>query len=497
MSVRAERTAFGPQPGSQTLFAQCTADIGLYVGQPGSGKSYAGVLELLRWRQWPGYTGAGFRRQAKQLMGGGGLWSLASKFGRQDGAKTAKSETPTVTWPNGASIELYHAQYESTKETHDGKEYAVEFFDELPHFDAEFFWYLTMLRNRTTCGIQPYTRASAMASPDTFVHELVKPWLLDGGWPDYEQSGRVRWFVRNPNTDKLVWFEQQDDAWAYVREIILCDPMLKDLRPKSMAVIHARTEENRILMAADPGYSGNVAAMTRVERMRMQGCWEARPASAGMFDRQWFKVLDEPPHESQILCSARGYDKASTLPSEENDNPDWTRSVRFDLLRNGQVVISDVRSLRDRPGKVDEFYCKSAADDGPKVEQAFWRGPSDTGDTDELHTRQALLKVRGCGPVTFERAGHDKTFYAQPWSAYADGSREQKTPGFCVVRASWNGPFFAEVEEFPRKKKPSGEENKDDQVDAGSRAWIAVAKRLPKQTTGWLEAMRKIAAQTR
>lgn len=508
MSTRAAvRTKWSTQPGSQRLFETCGADIALYVGQPGSGKSVAGLLDMVKWTQhavtksYPSYrpdlfTGAAFRRNHKQLMQGGGLWTRLRQITNGDPTVSERARTPIpkITWEGGATIELHHAQYEDNKETHDGAEYAVEFFDELPHFDAGFFWYLALLRNRTTCGIRPYTRASAMATPDCFVHELVKPWLLPGGWPNYEQSGRTRWFIRGER-DLIEFFDNPRHALEHARMLAKGDPTLKHLRPKSLAVIHARTEENAELMAANPDYLSAIALNDKVIRMRMQGCWEARPRSAGMFDRQWYGILDEPPHRSEIVASARGWDKASTLPGEDEatDDPDWTRGVRLDLLKTGVIVVSDIVSIRENPGPVMDLIKKTARVDGPTVEQAFWRGPSDTGDSDEYFMREELNKVRGCGPVSFERC-INKVTAAEPVSAYADKSRDSRTPGFAVVRAGWNGPYFAEVERFPLPKMPDGTDSKDDQVDAQSRAWKAIEHRIPRRNlpNSWKEALKRM-----
>lgn len=451
--------------------------------------SFAGMLDLFRWtrpelqRIYPqfkpeNFLGIGFRKNAKQLMSGqSSLWGILRKLCAVDMTQPslARSPTPVVRWATGAEVVLGHAQYVESREAHDGQEYAVQFFDELQHFDADFFWYLAMLRSRTTCGLKPYVRASCMPTPDTFVHELVKPWLYEGGWPDYTQSGRVRWFLRDAN-DQLQFFGAKRDADEHARMLAASDPTLTNLRPRSLAIVHARTEENQILMRADPDYLSKIAGGDRVLRMRMQGCWEARPKPNGMFDRNWYKVIEELPSADQIEYSCRGWDKASTRPSEENDNPDYTRGVRLDLLKNGIIVVSSVVSLRDNAGKVMELIQKTAEHDGPKVEQAFWRGPSDTGDSDEAFVRFNLGRVSGVGPVTFERA-INKIIAAEPISAYADQTRDDYTPGLAIVRAPWNGAYFAELELFPAAKLPDGTRAKDDQVDAQSRASMSVLAR--------------------
>jgi hypothetical protein len=65
----------GPNPGPQTRAFSSSADITLYGGQAGGGKSY---LTLLRFAvhadQNPGYFGCIFRREMPMITVGGGLW---------------------------------------------------------------------------------------------------------------------------------------------------------------------------------------------------------------------------------------------------------------------------------------------------------------------------------------------------------------------------------------------------------------------------------------
>ncbi len=478
---------FQPQPGSQMLFASNSADICIYAGQPGSGKSFALCFELLRWIDRPTYGATAYRRLSKQLFDAGGLWSVLEKVGGPLGVTGVRSPLPMFNARTGATISLQHMQNGiKTAEGQDGKGFDLIGFDELTHFDDDTFWYLVLTRLRSSdpaTGFKPYARATTMAKADTFVHELVKPWLMKDGWPDYAQSGRIRWFLRHPISGVIVFFSSQEEAAEAVAKFKAADERLR-LRAMSLSVVHAVTDENRVLMAGNPDYAENQGNLSRLERLQKQGCWEARPESAGMFDRQWYYVRDDVPKPEEVVWSVRGWDKASTKPSEENVDPDWTVGVRLDLLYNGHVCVSDVVRMRDNPGKVQELIRKTAELDGPLVEQSFWKDPAQAGDQDEYHTRNMLSLVRGCGQVTFTNASKSKTIYAMPASAYADKTREKPTAGFAIVRAHWNAAYFAELEVFPKPKSELGKENKDDQVDAQSAAWQCLEGKLPAQVVG-------------
>lgn len=475
----------GPQKGPQEAFMGSRAEICIYSGQVGAGKTFALVNELGKWRHVPGYVGAAFRREYKQLVGGGSLWDTAQRTWPRIDSRVRMPEHKAI-WPSGAKVEFHHLHLDSSKYSHDGKEYALIAFDELGHFEASQFWYLALLRNRSTCGVTPHVRATCMASPDTWLREFVRPWVYDDGWPNPEMSGEVRWMLRDERTDGVVWFESKGDAFDY-------DPTRA---PKSVSVIHAKTADNKILLEANPGYTASLAAMTRVERLKLvEGNWEARPESAGMFDRSWFQVRDKLP-EDMVRFSVRGWDKAATKKTTGtglySDDPDWTAGVRLDVLRNGEVVVSDVVAIQDRPDKVDALIKHTAELDGPKVTQALWVDPAQAGLVDEYHTRAILKQARGCGPVAFEKQTKRVQPYAAPIASYAGPD----TPGgMSVVRGMWTGEFFAELEQFPLEKDVHGNKVHDDRVSAMARGWLEAKaylklERAGNPGAGWAEKMR-------
>lgn len=493
-----KREVLGPQGGvgsPQWKFLTTLADFALFNGQPGSGKTSAMTLDMLRGVGLPLFRAAAFRRKAQQLTQSGGLWDLAQRWFPHAGAQLVASPHLQARFPSGAMAQYHHLNQEKDKEGHDGASYEWIGFDELPHFTEQQFWYLSGSRNRGVSGFAPCVRASTMATPDSWVHRLVRPWLDDeGGWPNWNMSGVLRWFVRNPFDDQLVWFEHRADAMAYIETIrkdARSDDPIHDAEPRSFTVVHARTKDNTIMLDSAKGYAGALAFMTKYERERLAGNWNARPPSSGMFDRRFFKVLDERPDDDQIVFSVRGWDRASRLVSEASTDPDWTRGVRLDELRNGLVVISDAVSLRDRPGQVNVLMDRTVELDGPHVTQAMWINPGDSGIYEQEDLQARLSRVPGCGPLEFRRQSANKEAYARPCASFFDPEVAGVQLG-AVVRATWNGECFAEAELFPLKKHPiTGDDLHDDFVDALSRAFIEISDRKHGKTAhalGWANA---------
>ena len=441
-----------PLPGPQTQLTACSADMAFFASQPGAGKSHVIIMESLRNVHRPQYTGVLMRSAYKDLVRGPtSLFGQLAHMGRQLGGRPRQSPHPGVEFSTPASVLCLHGA--SDKSSFDGLEIAYLGLDEAAHFDLPLVQYIVGSRMRTTCGIRPYMRGSVMPTADTWVHELARPWLDSEGYAKFEESGKIRYFFWDSRNLPQIFDTPEDaqDAAAVVDAAI---------KPRSLAFIFAKTQDNSVLMKADPGYIERLAMLPPHERARLlHGNWNARPESFGLFDRLKWRILDAPPTPKQIKQSVRGWDLAASKPSNTYPDPDWTRGIRLDVLLDDTIVVSDVVSMRDLPGPVDDLLRVTARQDGPRVIQAFARDPGSAGVRDEQHIRDVLSRVTGCGPLRVQPAAN-KVALAKVWSALLSEGR------MAYVRAAWNGPFLAELDKFPSSKK----EDHDDQVDAVSYA---------------------------
>ena len=77
----AAKTIISAQPGPQTAFLQTRADICIYGGAAGGGKTVGLILEPLRHvRRVPGFSAVFFRRTTPQITNPGGLWDESLNF---------------------------------------------------------------------------------------------------------------------------------------------------------------------------------------------------------------------------------------------------------------------------------------------------------------------------------------------------------------------------------------------------------------------------------
>jgi len=450
-----ELVEFRPQPGPQTIFAATPADIAIFGGAAGPGKSWSLVYDPLRWVSLEGFTAALFRRTTKQLKGGGSVWEESQKLYPHMNGLPREGSQLDWRFPSGATIEFSHLQHEVDKFSHKSKQYAYIGFDEVTDITEGQFWYL-LSRNRSMCGVSPYVRAATNPDPDSHIRKLIDWWIDKEGYPIPERSGVLRWLVRI--NDELTWADTREELYSQFSYV-----PRKDLAPKSLTFIPAKLDDNVILNNADPGYRANLLAMHEIDRMMLLGGnWNVRAASGDFFKRDRVEIVDEAP--DNLVEVARGWDKAASKPSPENLNPDYTAGVKMGRAPNGQIFILDVRRVREDPLEVEKLILSTTKQDGKKCKVALWQDPAQAGKFDVAHFTRLLMGY----VVETHRATKNKVTFAKPFSS------QWLAGNVKLVRGPWNDAYLNEHEAFP-----SDSDNvKDDQVDASSAAHMTISKSL-------------------
>ncbi len=152
-----------PQAGPQAAFLSVEADIAIYGGAAGGGKSWALLAQPLRYVSNGGFGGVIFRRTTVQVRNEGGLWDESMKLYPKLGGKP-KSHVLEWRFPSGASLSFAHLENDATVLNYQGAQMAFLGFDELTHFSEQQFWYM-LSRNRSTSGVKPYVRARPTPMP--------------------------------------------------------------------------------------------------------------------------------------------------------------------------------------------------------------------------------------------------------------------------------------------------------------------------------------------
>lgn len=464
---------WGPQEGPQRAFAECEADIAIFGGSAGGGKSFALLYECVKWVMLAtvrAYRAVLFRRTNPELIGGGGLWDESQELYRAFGGRPRGApaldwtfEAPTRKIAHRHRIEFRHLQRDSTVHEHQGRQYAFIGFDELTHFTEAQFWYMVS-RLRSQCGVRPYLRATCNPDPDHFVKDLIAWWLDDEGYPDLAKSGVIRWFVRVD--DALQWFDSREAAVAEH----------PDSEPLSFTFIASRLADNKILAANDKGYKGRLMALTRVQRERLLGDakrggnWFVTEGEGEFFNKSDFQESDGPP--SPVVFTCRGWDKAASRPSAQYPDPDWTRGVRVSLCRDGELWIDDAEEMRDTPPAVMRLQRATAERDTRAVVQAIYRDTGDAGASDAHTTARGLEgfqvhEVESWQADSSKEKGDFRSSRAKRARARIWMKRVEDHRVFIKRGVPWAGSLKSEAHRFPKGRH-------DDWIDAISCAIMAI-----------------------
>jgi phage terminase large subunit-like protein len=429
------------------MFSATPADIAIYGGSAGGGKTWSLAYEAGRYTTVPGYSAAIFRRTSPELTGGGSIFEESRKIYPHLGGFAR--EHPNLDWrfpKTGALIEFRHMQHEHSVQQHQSKQYHYIGFDELTHFAGSQFWYMLSRLRGGESPVPKRARGTCNPDPDSFVRALIDWYIGEDGLAIEERSGVIRWFVRID--ERLIWGASPEAVWLQDRYRIrqIGEPARgpADVRPQPMSFtfIRARASDNRVLLNADPGYLARLNMLPGAQAKRLRdGNWNARDSSGDYFDRGWCGIVDGI-NEKNVVRRVRFWDKAATKPSPANEDPDWTRGVRVAQLDNGTYAFEDVQSLRDGPAQVDALIRKTAEMDGMETEVGMWQDPGQAGVVDIDH---AFTLLRGY-PFDTIKAVKNLETYAKVWTGLAKSGR------LVFLRREYLPEVFAELEGFPRRK---------------------------------------------
>lgn len=428
-----------PQQGPQYEFLANPADIVIYGGAAGSGKTFALLLEPLWHYDNPKFTGVIFRKNATQIRNPGGLLSESQSLYREFGGNLREA---LMEWdfPEGAIIKFAHLDLERDKYSWQGSQLCFIGFDELTHFSWGQFVYM-LSRNRSTCGIKPYIRATCNPDCDSWVRKFIDWWIdPETGYAISERSGKIRWFIIRG--DETFWSDSPDDLKLRFSNAL----------PKSLSFINANIYDNQILLRQNPEYLANLQALPRFEREQLlHGNWNIKPTAGIFFQRKYFEILNILPKN---LTYVRYWDRAATKKTEIND-PDYTVGIKLAKDKNGIFYVCDMIRMQESPLNVQNAILNMASQDEHYTRIGLEQDPGQAGVSEV----DLLIRMLAGFSVMPYKVIKDKITRASPVSAQAEAGNIK------VLRGYWNEDFFKELENFP-------ESNHDDIVDALSGAFL-------------------------
>lgn len=426
-----------PQP-RQEQFLASSADIAIFGGAAFGGKTWALEVEPLRHIGNKDFGAVVFRRSIPEITREGGLWDEAEKLYQPFNPKPNRNEHQ-FTFDSGARVTFAHMQHESDRFTWKSTQIPLIIFDQLETFTAPQFFYM-LSRNRSTCGVRPYVRASANPEPG-WLADFLAWWIDEDGWAIPERSGVIRWMVRE--NDATFWgdsFEEMAERYP-------------SSSPKSVTFVLSTIYDNEIGMQKNPDYLANLQALDYVDRQRLLGDrnrggnWKIKPAAGKLFNRAWFEIVDAVPAGGRIV---RFWDLAATEEQFAKGDPDFTASCKGKMIGDVTYILDATSDLLG-PAEADMFMRNTAAQDGKDVAQRFEREGGASGKRDAHHIVTNLVgyDVAGVAPT------NDKITRAKPLAAQALVGNVK------LLRGPWNERWLKHMHGQPDLAH-------DDEMDAAS-----------------------------
>lgn len=453
-----------PQP-RQELFLSNPADVCIYGGSAGSGKTWSLLADPLKHYMNSGFGCVIFRRVMPEITNEGGLWDESIKIYTLFRGEPNLSAHRWV-FPSGSRVTFRGIQREEDLQSWRGAQIPAIHFDQLETFTAHQFFYMAS-RNRSVCGVKPYIRATCNPEPG-WLADFLDWWIAEDGYADMERAGKMRWFV--VENDNVVWGDTKD---------VLAERFPK-LMPRSCTFIPATIFDNQILLKENPTYLANLQSMSLVDRERLLGDaerggnWKIKPEAGNVFNRAWFVVVPEWDKNKNYSFVIR-WDFAATEKSVANEDPDYTAwCVMGREPVTGECLILEAGQKRMNPSAVYDFF---------RARCEYWR--------DYLKQYGFTLRVR------WERepgsaSKREARMFVQlvPWADARDipstGSKlnrarplaAQAEHGFVsVLKGGWNDEYLNHMHSQPA--------DHDDMMDASTGAYFDLTQDVQKKARSY------------
>jgi len=346
-----------PQRGYQLSALSSSADILIGGGAAGVGKTFSLLLEPLRNIHIKDFGAVIFRRTSPQIRAEGGLWDASSKLYSLIGNASPKESV--LEWNFGGTSKIKFSHLEHQKNIYDWQGSEIPFigFDELTHFTKKMFFYL-LTRNRSTCGVKPYIRATCNPDPDSWVSELVDWWIGEDGYPIPERQGVLRYFMIDQ--DNYIWGDTKqeviDKGWHILKEMVEKSGIDADHFIKSITFIGGSIYDNKELLSIDPGYLGNLNAQDEdTKNQLMRGNWKVKVNDTDIYNYDKFKDIFTNTHVKgghkyiTTDIAMKGSDKMIVFV--------WNGKILIDFMvidkTKGNEVINAINAMKNKHGVVN------------------------------------------------------------------------------------------------------------------------------------------------
>ena len=480
---------FRPASLKQEMFINSTAFRTIYGGSMGGGKTFMGLMRFLLYVDDPNFIGFVIRKNASDLRGAGGAYDEAlAMFSKYDPKLKYTKQPMQMTFSSGAKIFFTGLDGDAGMKSLQGKQISAIMLDEATHFtEEEIVWAESRLR--TKADMIPNIWLTCNPDKSSVIFQWIKDFYLYpkgtiidgedvGGRANPQRDSVVRYYLKVGN--KTEWGDSREEL---IEKFGHKFPKSKTTgettaSPKSFTFISATCLDNPPLLEATPDYVSTLASLPRATREKaLYGNWLAEEEGSGYFKRSWTPTvrMHDLLANDEVVRRVRAWDLASTLPSEQNADPDYCAGVLIAKLKSGRYLIEDLVHGRWRVGELEQMLVKQARKDfetyGSSCMNYLPIEPASAGKIQKHHFSMVFAEARV--PIKFYKVGTTKSKLDRflPFASVSEN-------GLVVVKEDeWNETFFTELELF------TGSRSKihDDIVDATADSFnlLATSKELP------------------
>jgi predicted phage terminase large subunit-like protein len=381
-----------PTPTQLAFFSLDKLDV-LFGGGASGGKSSALLMSALKYVNEPEYDAIIMRDTYANLTKPGALMERSFEWLSGTDAHW-NGDAKRWEFPSGATLSFGYLDSPRDHYSFQSSEYQFVGIDECVNIrEHQALYMFSRLRKRITSKVP--IRFRCASNP-----------------PTREQLARGAWVKRryiDPNT--------RHPGAIFVPSLMRDNP-------------HVNQEEYvKSLMNLDP--------ITR--RQLLDGDWDVK-LQGDFFKREWFKIVDKLPPESEIDLRVRFWDMAATQEKAAGKQPARTSGCRMYRTIHGQWYIDSIVKFRKTPLDTEQIIRQTADMDGRYFPiRMEWEGGSGGAITIDHYTRYILsgFDFRGRKPPG------SKAERASPFASQAEAGN------VFLVAGPWVADFLDEAEMFP------------------------------------------------
>lgn len=295
MNDEKEIKIYTHQKNFQTSFVRSNCDVVVGGAAMGVGKSFAALLMAGEPSLDPNFRMVCIRKNLADTKTGGSMTDDCQKIYKGNGVMKL-SESPRFTFSNGSFIDFTHMSDQNPDKVLErvkGWQYSCIYLDEGTGYEWNTFKTI-MGRNRGSGKWTGKIRITTNPKKTHWLRVFLDFWIDPlTGFTIPERDGYVRFFFLNGESVKdIVWGDTKEEVYRKCKPAI--DSVLKSMNGskkqddktyvtfeavvKSCTFYSGKLTDNQALLADNPGYIGNVAAMGEKLRMaNLQGNWNIDP----------------------------------------------------------------------------------------------------------------------------------------------------------------------------------------------------------------------------